>query len=188
MCINPIRIPNPNRGLKHVGLMFMKDTENQFLEVPCGHCPDCVAAKQSAMVQRVQNEARYNHVFFCTLTYDNKHLPYAEIKVPPFKEGEGDQYGTPSLFDAATVAEKLQTSANFVSAEDVEDLLESAVADNRSNFASVPVDVIEEEETPSDWRTIRMAYADIHHIQLLMKNRIWKCGRPLDFPSSLTQI
>lgn len=171
MCLNPIKIKNPNYGLGHIGLLFMKDTTHRYMEVPCGHCPDCVAARQSALVQRVQNESRYSHMFFATLTYDNKHLPYAEIKVPPFKEG-AYKHGVASTLDAARLYEERRPSSNFVDDKEVESLLENACADLHSDLSSLIVQEIspEEEEDKSDWKTIRMAYADIHHIQLLMKN------------------
>lgn len=74
MCLNPRRIPNPYLGLAKVGLNFLHDCTAQYMEVPCGHCPQCVAMKQSYIVQRSQMEAVENDLFFCTLTYKTSML------------------------------------------------------------------------------------------------------------------
>ena len=75
MCISPIRIRNPNYGHQPTGLYRMKDCVSQFINVPCGHCSECVAVRQMSIVQRVQMEELENHIFFCTLTYNDKALP-----------------------------------------------------------------------------------------------------------------
>lgn len=86
MCINPIKIKNPNKGLntarfhivdgKKVPLYnFLKDCTSTYINVPCGHCPECVAIRQMSIVQRVQSESLKNHIFFCTLTYSPEMLP-----------------------------------------------------------------------------------------------------------------
>lgn len=72
MCTNPTRIRNPNRGYKK---MKFADTETQFIEVPCGHCDECVKLRQLFFVQRVQMEALENHLFFASITYNNKMIP-----------------------------------------------------------------------------------------------------------------
>lgn len=56
-------------------MAFMKDCESQYIEVPCGHCPQCIANRQMQFVQRVQMEELANHLFFCSLTYNNDSLP-----------------------------------------------------------------------------------------------------------------
>lgn len=147
----------------------MKDTVNQFMAVPCGHCPDCIAAKQSALVQRAEVESKSHHVFFATLTYDNKHLPYAEIKVPCQKAHDQSRPGP--LFDAAAFLQERESFTSTADDFEIESLLEDALDDCLSNFQTVALDDI----TPDDvdegqYETIRMPYADIHHIQLLMKN------------------
>lgn len=51
------------------------DAESMFVTVPCGHCHECIQMKQSSLSQRTQMLALDYHLFFVTLTYDNKHLP-----------------------------------------------------------------------------------------------------------------
>lgn len=75
MCISPIRIRNPNIGLTGWKGMFMKDTTSKQISVPCGHCYECIANKQMSLVQRILCESMVNHLFFCTLTYNNESLP-----------------------------------------------------------------------------------------------------------------
>lgn len=75
MCLQPFSIKNPNYGLSKVGLNYLKDCDSQYISIPCGHCPECIAVRQMYLVQRVQMESMKNYIFFVTLTYDNKHLP-----------------------------------------------------------------------------------------------------------------
>lgn len=74
MCISPVRIRNPNRGYTGPNAQY-KDCQSFYINVPCGVCPECVAHRQMQMVQRLQVECLVNHLFFCTLTYNNDMLP-----------------------------------------------------------------------------------------------------------------
>lgn len=74
MCISPIRIKNPNLGLVGPNAQF-KDTVSHYINVPCGVCHECVSHRQMQMVQRLQVEALVNHLFFCTLTYNDEMMP-----------------------------------------------------------------------------------------------------------------
>lgn len=91
MCLSPQLIRNPNLGLGHIGLNYMKDCSSLYLRVPCGHCPECIAVRQMGIVQRMNLEYKFNHIFFCMLSYrpvalpvhvtsDGWKLPYAEWK------------------------------------------------------------------------------------------------------------
>lgn len=75
MCVHPIQIPNPNLGIRKNPYAFCKDTESQYIYVPCKHCSQCIALEQMYLVQRIQMECLVSHPFFCTLTYNNEHLP-----------------------------------------------------------------------------------------------------------------
>lgn len=62
MCVNPIRLPNV--------------TGKDEAIVPCGKCPECLAAKANDLTVRVVREAEYfTNFWFVTLTYDNEHIP-----------------------------------------------------------------------------------------------------------------
>lgn len=74
MCISPVRIRNPNKGSKFSS-SFIKDTVSAFINVPCGHCPECISLRQSYVVQRCQAMLFDNYMFFATLTYNNQSLP-----------------------------------------------------------------------------------------------------------------
>lgn len=80
MCLNPLHKRNNYFGAQAIEHKIMHDTEHMYLNLPCGHCADCIAVKQSSWIQRMTEEAKYNHVFFATLTYDNKHLPCLTIE------------------------------------------------------------------------------------------------------------
>lgn len=75
MCMSPIRIPNPNFGIKSKFSQY-KDITSHFIDVPCGHCKDCVRSLQLDTIQRMEMEAyNDNYIFFGTLTYKPKYLP-----------------------------------------------------------------------------------------------------------------
>lgn len=75
MCDTPILIKNTNKGLQKIGYFKYKDCESAYIEVPCKHCPSCIANRQAEVVQRLQTEEEENHLFFSTLTYNNRSLP-----------------------------------------------------------------------------------------------------------------
>lgn len=88
MCQCPILIDNPNRWSKAVSdkihdysniNLYFKDVTSSKIAVPCGKCPDCVRLRQSYFVQRCICESFDNDLYFCTLTYSNKHLPHFNI-------------------------------------------------------------------------------------------------------------
>lgn len=94
MCISPIRILNKNyrsdsHRLPAGDIRNFKDTTSQYILVPCGHCPDCVRARQNAIIQRTTLESLGSHMFFATLTYNNEHLPVAQN---PFRPEESYAY------------------------------------------------------------------------------------------------
>lgn len=91
MCESPIYIKNLNHysdSLKRERLakkLPWKDFQSDMIPVPCGHCRECIRAKQMAIVQRVQMESWKNHLFMCTLTYCNEMLPIKVVnghKIP----------------------------------------------------------------------------------------------------------
>lgn len=194
MCINPIRIKNVNKGLGRIGLNFMKDCDNEYMNVPCGRCPDCVQAKQAQLVQRIQSEAKYNHLFFCTLTYDNEHLPKLTIEVPRVCRATNDSCGP--LFDEGTspvdlvsitpVSDGIQDGEPSEEAYLAMNARLEAFESTSEDFPSGPVsgylqvkdkkvvNVIpagyDDDDLDVEYESVDFPYADIHHIQLLLKN------------------
>lgn len=81
MCESPVYIKNLNHYTdskirsKMAALQPWKDFDSDYIAVPCGHCRECIRAKQMSIVQRVQMESWKNHLFMCTLTYCNEMLP-----------------------------------------------------------------------------------------------------------------
>ena len=74
MCLSPVSIKNPNLGMTGPNAQF-KDCVSLRINVPCGVCAECVVSRQMQYVQRLQTEELVNHLFFCTLTYNNDMLP-----------------------------------------------------------------------------------------------------------------
>lgn len=85
MCESPIYIKNLNHYTdsslrqKMAAKQPWKDFDSAMIAVPCGHCRECIRARQMAIVQRVQMESWKNHLFMCTLTYCNEMLPIKEV-------------------------------------------------------------------------------------------------------------
>lgn len=83
MCIKPITIKNPLyyrsafalSGDNIIRLNERLKSKKEFIEVPCGTCPECRKSYYSSLVQRCIGESLTSYVYFVTLTYDNKHLP-----------------------------------------------------------------------------------------------------------------
>lgn len=74
MCISPIRIRNPNYRIT-IMESYGKDISSAYINVPCGHCAECVAIRQMGIVQRVIMEEKDRHLFFATLTYNEDMIP-----------------------------------------------------------------------------------------------------------------
>lgn len=85
MCLNPVLIDNPYRGLENVGYNYLHDCRSLKLMVPCGYCAQCVALKQSYFVQRCQCETFDNYLFFCTLTYNDNMIRRLRVNDYEFK-------------------------------------------------------------------------------------------------------
>lgn len=105
MCLHPLMIDNPYRGLAHVGLNRFHDCSSLKIAVPCGNCPDCIALRQSYFVQRTQMEALNHHLFMGTLTYDNDHLPYMIIM--------NDRFAYPRLKHFQDMVKRFRNDGHF---------------------------------------------------------------------------
>lgn len=79
MCLRPILIDNPYKGLAHVGLNKYHDCTSLKLKVPCGNCPVCISLRQMYFTQRCQMEQLTNYLFMGTLTYKNKMLRHIVV-------------------------------------------------------------------------------------------------------------
>ncbi len=91
MCLSPRSIPNPFYGLADKGLNYYHDTLNTHILVPCGHCSQCIACRQSSWLQRIQMESLRSICFMMTLTYNNESLVYTQdpeysIAYPLYKD------------------------------------------------------------------------------------------------------
>lgn len=75
MCVNPITIKNPKMKTG----TFSNKSDCYFMEVPCGHCYECLLQKQQTWI--VRNYFHYKYInsiggaaYFYTLTYNNENL------------------------------------------------------------------------------------------------------------------
>lgn len=195
MCLNPILRPNTNR--KGPGYRtriaaqmsaFGKDVDSTLIYVPCGHCADCVAAKQHSLIQRVQSESQYNHLFFATLTYDNDHLPRLTLEVPVTNDAcalesvPEEHTGTLDFagFDVPNGSSPVLSEDTLDRLRALDDQIDACLQDddftghldaNDSNPLAHPdvVDGSTGEILCEEYKTLTLPYADIHHVQLLLK-------------------
>lgn len=78
MCLSPITIKNPYCGCDPAkGYNYLHDCVSTKIQVPCGHCKECLNTRQSAFAVRCDIESlKYISVpFMLTITYDNAHIP-----------------------------------------------------------------------------------------------------------------
>lgn len=81
MCISPVSIKNPNFGADpRKGVNYLKDCTNAIIQVPCGHCYECINTRQQEKIQRFAMEYMVSDFFYCTLTYNNDMLPSIVVK------------------------------------------------------------------------------------------------------------
>lgn len=98
MCVHPLTIDNPFYGLSW--LSDVKDTVNTKIQVPCGHCSQCIAMRQSSFLQRVQMESLRSFVFYFTLTYKDDALRYVDY--------EGSRIAVPDISDMQNMLKRLR--------------------------------------------------------------------------------
>lgn len=87
MCQKLVVIKNPNVGRRAYGqeygsLITVNPNlvpRSEFIQVPCGVCPECRANYVSSVIQRAVVESMFSYVYFITLTYSNKHLPHIDL-------------------------------------------------------------------------------------------------------------
>lgn len=74
MCLSPVYTRNLYYGSRNPAHKY-KDVSFRYAAYPCGHCADCLRRKQSDLVQRSIEEMKSCYCIFCTLTYNDEHLP-----------------------------------------------------------------------------------------------------------------
>lgn len=96
MCVHPYFIENKNRATALVSksgsisvlsdlskknpLSKYKDITSHYTPVACGKCYECKTLRQSYKTQRFAMESLQCDFYFCTLTYDNDHLPVLSLR------------------------------------------------------------------------------------------------------------
>lgn len=89
-CLHPKLIPNPVYGrfvAKSGKSVPLEISRRLYVEVPCGHCLNCLSTRQNTWAWRIEQEAfdvlkKDGSVYFLTITYDDDHLLYAVDDVP----------------------------------------------------------------------------------------------------------
>lgn len=87
MCLNPVSVPNPHFLKGSYASEFGKIVElgrhfssaKEYITVPCGKCVECRDTYFNSLLQRALCEARSSYLYFVTLTYDDKHIPYVDL-------------------------------------------------------------------------------------------------------------
>lgn len=97
MCVSPVRIPNPNYGCTADLLRKTTDCVSRYINVPCGVCCECIARRQSDLVQRVRVLSLDHYLFFYTLTYNSESLPVYECSTG-FRVAYADHSDVTNMF------------------------------------------------------------------------------------------
>lgn len=176
MCVHPLHKKNPYFGADPASHPT-HDCEHEYLNIPCGHCGECLAVRQSSYVQRIQMESEHNHLFFATLTYDNKHLPSIYLDVPTGQDQmsqnleEDSQQVLPfSAFFAEDGSFRPEMLPDGPLDARLEECLKAFDADtDLPGTSSGIVDFESSDPQVIDSETIRIDYADVHHLQLMFK-------------------
>lgn len=81
-CFSPLRIRNPS-----------KFAFKQFIDVPCGKCPACIANKRQEWIQRLSEVSLSSkNNFFITLTYSESSLPRSPTGVPTLDKADAQKF------------------------------------------------------------------------------------------------
>ena len=87
MCHHQVQTKNPYTG--------------ELIMVPCGTCPACRYNKSILSQNKVHAQSLVSrHVYFITLTYAQRYIPYYVMKTTPQKQGRG--YLLPRMIWKAT--------------------------------------------------------------------------------------
>lgn len=110
MCVNPITLRNKYNYFRtfqtRLGEVTLIPSGRTKLQVPCGHCWQCLQAKTDSWVFRCQCEFNYckEKALFLTLTYDNKHLP-----THPYKSSSDSLCNLVSVWDKSACQKYLKS-------------------------------------------------------------------------------
>ena len=83
MCLSPIKIKNRSKYFN------LHTFQKLSIDVPCGKCAECIAAKQNEYYFRTYYQCldcwkQGGYVLFDTLTYDSEHLPHISDFIEDF--------------------------------------------------------------------------------------------------------
>lgn len=80
MCLHPISLKSFAQHLpRGYAERFPWMNTLSGIQVPCGHCPECLYKKQGFIVQRSEMMSLTYDCFFCTLTYNNDNIPFVDV-------------------------------------------------------------------------------------------------------------
>lgn len=183
MCQNPTYIKNPyyradQKSEKSFATKLLHNTEDKYIACPCGHCLDCISQKQGSLVQRMECESEFNHFFFATLTYDNKHLPHFRMEVPneflrPATRPETELTGEIALEVTASLQiHRPDHSVGLTGLSLVQDYQHDALeefVDSCEDFKEFSSMRGYTQVTGEDTTIFDIPFADIRHLQLMFK-------------------
>lgn len=80
-CLFPIDIRNP----QYSDISTLPWRRSLYMQVPCGKCVHCKSNRTDEWKTRLKHEiSSFGHAYFCTVTYDDDHIPYDENGNPTF--------------------------------------------------------------------------------------------------------
>lgn len=146
MCLSPIIIKNPYYGLGHVGLNSLHDTALRHIQVPCGHCPQCIAMRQGFYLQRVQMESLRSYLFMFTLTYNDESLVFVDV--------DDYHYPIPHLHDIQKLFKRLRKQGLKFRVSYTSEY-------GKKHFRPHFHGILAVEKSQGDWRSIEKKYKSI---------------------------
>lgn len=109
MCTCPVTIPNPNYMKVPPRQSYLRRYTNYtstHIQVPCGHCRQCRAAKQSNYLQQFQLSTLGHYSYMFTLTYK-------ESEKPTFVMPNGDEVAISSYHHVSDMMKRLRKLPTF---------------------------------------------------------------------------
>lgn len=139
MCTRPIHIKRdypPSVAARYGVAMLSRD-----IDVPCGKCAECLAARQNEVAIRVMQEAsKASSVHFFTFTYREEDLPLAHsVWRTNHETGETDRVCAPEHFTPAEFDDDGNLKSGATDYDDVRAVLLSQAMDGHFRQVNTPL-------------------------------------------------
>ena len=85
----PKKHPYFNKAVREYGIKKIL----KYVNVPCGHCEECLKSKARGWAFRILKEAeQFNECYFITLTYDDANLHFSDCGIPTLRKEDLSEF------------------------------------------------------------------------------------------------